>query len=107
MATREQKKKKIYDETASRIADLAFRNELTKAEMDFLLNLLDLVVIKQGNKEILHLIRQWLQSESDPEIDPIIKATLLAVDFNDPDILREKGTVIQELILAKNNGSNQ
>ena len=42
----DEKKKKLYAESASMIADMGVRGKLNVEEMHFLLSLLDIVVVK-------------------------------------------------------------
>jgi len=93
---------KIYDETASLIADLGIRGRITIEEMNFLLNLLEMVLIKKDKKDFINIMKRWKPAQEDNEIDQIIKATLLTIDFNDQSSIEANSEVIIELIDAKN-----
>ncbi len=92
---------RIYDETASLIADLGIRGRITVDEMKFLLDLLELVLIKKDKPNFIDLLKQWKPGQGDEEIDQIIKATLLNVDFKNLLSLEENQTMIEELINEK------
>ena len=74
----EQYLKKLYDKTAKTIVDLKYKKKLTEEEMNFLLTLLDMVHFRLANQELLSVLAQWVEKEIDPEIDEIIKATLVS-----------------------------
>lgn len=90
--------KRIYDETASVIWDLFLQNRLTAEERDFLSKLLDAVIIGKNCPSLLDVLRQWHPSQPESELDQIIKATLMAINFRDEDDLQHNVTLLQELI---------
>ncbi|MBC7074893.1 MAG: hypothetical protein H5T98_02225 [Syntrophomonadaceae bacterium] len=96
-----EKIKKLYDETASLIVRLSFEGKLSSEEMRFLLNLLDFVILKRGNFEIVSTLKKWISKYDGSETDEIIKATLLAVDFNNSDSIRFNMELIRELLEVK------
>ncbi len=98
MSVNEQYKHKIYDETASLIANLYFREQINEEEMYFLLNILELVIIKKDNPDLVDVLKEWIHSERNSDIDQIIKATLLTIDFKDKDSINSKYEIIKELI---------
>ena len=98
MPDHEQLLKKIYGETASRIADCCFRGELDEEHMRFLLNLLDLSVVKKQHPELFLLLQEWMDYFTDSENDRVIEATLLAMDFNNQETMQEHMKIIAELI---------
>lgn len=89
--------KRIYDETASVIWDLYLQNRLSAEERDFLSNLLDLVMVRRECPDLLDALRNWQPSQPESELDQIIKATLMAVDFKDKDDLEHSVTLLKEL----------
>ncbi|MDD2586674.1 MAG: hypothetical protein PHT79_06545 [Syntrophomonadaceae bacterium] len=94
-------KKKIYDETASLIVDLCVRGRLNSEEMHFLLNLLDMSVLQRDNSGLFAILKVWLKGENDEEIDAIVKATLLAIDFSNQKSLQTNTELIKGLIAEK------
>jgi len=100
MSGEEQQVNKIYDETASLIVDLSLRNQISHQEMHFLLNLLDQVVVRGRNPELMKALKEWYPDRLDPEINDIIKATLLALDMRDNETLKNTAVIIEELISA-------
>jgi 16S rRNA A1518/A1519 N6-dimethyltransferase RsmA/KsgA/DIM1 with predicted DNA glycosylase/AP lyase activity len=99
MDNRVQNIKKVYTETASAIFKLHSKNMLSEEEMGFLLNFLDLV-IKQKNKELVNIVRDWLERDTTTEIDEIIKATLFNLDLSDSSSLAHSIELIEELLLS-------
>lgn len=97
MASQDQKLRKIYDETASLFVDLSLRGQVTVEEMHFLLNLLDLVVVKGRNPRLLEALGLWQPQTLDPELNEIIKATLLAMDLQDQDAITDLARLIRDL----------
>jgi len=93
-----EEKKRLYDETASLVADLGLRGRIAEDEMLFLLNLLDQVMVKQEYPELAGLLRRWLALKPQGEINEIIKATLLTMDFNDLRAVQANLELIQELL---------
>jgi hypothetical protein len=94
----EEQSKKVYDESVSLIADLGFRQRISFEEMNFLLSLLDMVFVHKNNPEFTAALRQWIRTYSGSEIDDIIKATLLAADFNDQKSLQQCVRAVVELM---------
>lgn len=92
------KKKKIYDETASLIVDLCVRSKIDTEEMNFLLNLLDMAFMHNTDSKLLEVLKLWIPGQKDMELDEIIKATLLAIDFNDQNSLNHAAELIRELV---------
>lgn len=98
MAGRDENLLKIYDETASLLADLSLRGQIEAAEMYFLLSLLDQVVVKGGHPRLMDALRQWRPEALDPELNEIIKATLLALNFQDQEALANAAQMIEDLV---------
>jgi hypothetical protein len=94
----EERKKKAYDETVGLIADLGFRQRISFEEMSFLLNLLDMVFIQKIDREFISTLRKWMRSYCGSETDDIIKATLLAADFNDSESIMQCMQTVTELM---------
>ncbi|MGI5921389.1 MAG: hypothetical protein ACOX6I_06605 [Syntrophomonadaceae bacterium] len=94
-----QKLKKVYDETASAILKLRFQNKVSEAEMTFLLSFLDLVV-KGKNRELIGLVRKWMNLNSNSETDEFIKTTLLNINFSDSSSLDRSKELIEEILLS-------
>ncbi len=92
---------RIYDETASLIADLGIRGRISIDEMKFLLDLLELVLIKKDKRDFINMLKHWNPGQGDEEIDQIIKATLLNVDFKNSLSIEENQDMIGELINEK------
>ncbi|HWP97927.1 MAG TPA: hypothetical protein VN426_13870 [Syntrophomonadaceae bacterium] len=97
MDGQDQKLRKIYDETASLFVDLSLRGQVTVQEMHFLLNLLDQVVVKGRNPRLLEALGLWQPETLDPELNEIIKATLLALDFQDQEDIADLAQLIRDL----------
>ena len=91
-------KKKLYAESASMIADMGLRDKLSKEEMDFLLSLLDVVLVKQEQPQLIQTLRNWMKTNESSEIDEIIKATFLAVDFTDKESMEQCLQLVTELL---------
>lgn len=96
--TFDEKKKKLYAETASMIADMGVRGKLSVEEMNFLLNLLDIVAVKKNQPQLIQTLRDWVNTNEGSEIDEIIKATLLAVDFTDKESMQQCLQLLTELL---------
>ncbi|HHV16245.1 MAG TPA: hypothetical protein GXX58_06690 [Gelria sp.] len=96
--TLDERRKKVYAESVSLIADMGFRDKLSIEEMNFLLNLLDLVVIKQEQPGLIQTLKNWVSTNEGSEIDEIIKATLLATDFNDEESIEQCLQLVTELL---------
>jgi len=97
----DKKKKKLYDETVSLIADLGFRNRISFDEMNFLLTLLDLIFINKAEKDLITTLKKWVQTNNNSEIDEIIKATLLATDLRVPEAQAKCMEAVLELLEAR------
>ncbi len=96
--TFDEKKKKLYAESASMIADMGVRDKLTIEEMKFLLSLLDVVVVKKDQAQLIQTLRNWVNTKEGNEIDEIIKATFLATDFNDEESMQQCLQLVAELL---------
>ncbi len=92
--------KKVYDHTARTITMLHFRGGFSEKEMLFLLNLLDAITIGKA-PELRRVIAQWQNCSLDEEIDEIIRATLLNIDFSDDSSVQKSTQIINELLYYK------
>ena len=99
--TFEEKKKKLYAESASMIADMGVRGKLNVEEMHFLLSLLDIVVVKKDQPQLIQILQNWVNINEGSEIDEIIKATLLAADFNDRESMEQCLQLVTELLESR------
>jgi hypothetical protein len=89
--------KKIRDDATTVIVNLHLAQKINEAEMNFLLKILDLVV-NQEDGDLLPLLHIWMQQHNESENDTIIKATLLGLDFNDPQAVEKNCAIIKELL---------
>lgn len=104
--TGKQDRKKIYDETASVIMNLYLKRKINSEETNFLLNLLELVMVKKEQPQLISLLKEWRKQEPDEEIDAIIRETLLQMDLNQPASLKVNLEIIQDLVhVSKGTGS--
>lgn len=94
----QKEEKQLYDEAASLIADLALREVISAEEMRFLLTILDLVIIRRDEPELIIFLKQWAQNYNNSETDDIIKATLLALDFNDKESIGMNLNILRDLL---------
>lgn len=100
-----QELKKVYDETASVIMNLYLKRKIDSEEMNFLLNLLELVMVKKDRPEFVALLKQWKERQSEEEIDLIILETLRKTDINQPDSLEASQEIIRDLLSVGGDGS--
>ena len=97
----DEKKKKLYAESASMIADMGVRGKLNVEEMSFLLSLLDVVVVKKDQPRLIQTLRNWVETNEGSEIDEIIKATLMAADFTDEESMEQCLQLVTELLESR------
>jgi len=90
--------KLLYDDTATVIMDLFITGRIDSSELEFLLNLLETVMIKREHSELIDLLKKWQPRVNSSEIDDIIKATLLAIDFKDQHNLEHNVNILRDLI---------
>lgn len=94
--------KQIYDYTFTMISNLHMKkNAISQEEMYFLLSILDMAMRDDKNINVFKLLREWQSSPLDEEIDAIIKATLLQLDFNDSLSLKQNLAIIEDLMAYK------
>jgi hypothetical protein len=89
--------KKIRDDAATIIFNLHLVHKISEDELHFLLKLLDIVVNNEENN-LLPLLHSWAKQESHSENDSIIKATLLGLDFNDPEEVARTCSILRDLL---------
>ncbi|MGI6435791.1 MAG: hypothetical protein ACOX0F_10615 [Syntrophomonadaceae bacterium] len=90
--------KKLYDDTATVIMDLFMTGRIDTEELHCLLNLLEAVMIKREQQELIALLKKWRPGIEHTEIDDIIKATLLALNYDDKDDMDHSLALLDELI---------
>lgn len=99
MGSMDSNTKKLYDAVASLIVNLHMqKGKLTKEEMYCLLSILDLTLMGKNDYGLIDVIREWRASEPNPEIDDIIKATLLSMDFAELQSQQKNIETIHDLI---------
>ncbi|MDD3898314.1 MAG: hypothetical protein PHE82_05115 [Syntrophomonadaceae bacterium] len=99
--TFDEKNKRVYAESVSLIADMGFKDKLSIEEMNFLLNLLDVVIVKKEQPRLIQTLKNWMNTNEGSEIDEIIKATFLAADFNDQESLEQCLQLVTELLESR------
>lgn len=100
MIIREQLKR-IYDETALLLEDLFIKEKIGLEERDFLLFLLKMVIKKEISPELLDLLKKWMKENQESELDAIIRATALAINFEDEISIKENMQIIRELLVSR------
>lgn len=93
-----EERKRLYDETASLIADTGMRGQISVQEMRFLLSLLDQVMVTRGCPEMIELLKDWRDLPPDEEVDQIIKETLVNIDFKDRASVQVNLDIIKDLL---------
>ncbi len=104
MAAADHNRKKIYDGVAGLIFNLHMQNEkLNKEEMHCLLSILDLTVMGKNDHGLIGLLKEWKSGPVDSEIDDIIKATLLNIDYTNFDSEQRNIETIRDLLRYNKN----
>jgi hypothetical protein len=99
METSSHNPKKLYDELASSIVNLHLKQgKLNREEMFCLLSILDLTAMKKEDYGLLGLLKEWKSGAIDPELNDIIKATLLSIDFADSKSIKRNIETIRDLL---------
>jgi hypothetical protein len=99
MATTDIRLKKLYDSMGNMISNLHLqKGNLSHEEMYCLLSLLDFVLMEKRDPSFIALLREWQANNLEPEINEIIKATLLSVDFKKPASVLKNMEIIRGLI---------
>jgi len=97
------KLKQLYDGTVNTITKLHLqKGTLSMEEMHCLLSVLDQIIMGTGDPGLSKLLRRWQAGDRDEEVDAIIKATLLSINFADNDSLRRNMEIIEGLLLYNN-----
>jgi hypothetical protein len=104
MATTDIRLKKLYDSMGSMISTLHLqKGNLSHEEMYCLLSLLDYILMGKSDPSFTALLREWQTSNLEPEINEIIKATLLSIDFKKTASVAKNMEIIRGLIMYNNN----
>lgn len=91
--------KRLYDALAHAVFTLHLqKGRLSRDEMYCLLNVLDMTLPGMEDQGLVQVLREWQEGHPNPEIDEIIKATLLGTDFTKPASLASTTGTIRELI---------
>lgn len=91
--------KKLYDALINMISNLHIQKGLlSKEEMHCLLSILDLVIMGKNDPGLIGLLKEWEADELEPEINEIVKATLLDFDFTNLDSNKRKMETIRDLL---------
>jgi len=99
MAPIDQKAKQLYDALANLIVNLFIqKGNISQEEMYCLLSILDRTTLGKEDQGLIQVLRDWQAGEPNPEIDEIIKATLVNTDFSKPASLAANLDTIRELI---------
>ncbi len=98
MDTFDISRKKLYDALVNLISNLYMKHNLSGEEMHFLLSILDMAVMGKQDFGLLQILKEWDASDLDVEINEIIKATLLSMDFNDLESNQRNMMTIRDLM---------
>lgn len=99
MSRQDKNIKQIYDQCSAMITNLHIKKRaISQEEMYSLLSLLDMAILKKQSHDIIDLLRSWQNGPRDEEIDAIIKATLLQIDYKDEQSIRKNQAIIADLI---------
>jgi hypothetical protein len=91
--------KKIYDSVAGLIFNLHMQNgKLSKEEMHCLLSILDLTLMGKNDHGLISLLKEWKSGQVDSEVNDIVKATLLNIDFANFDSEQRNIETIRDLL---------
>jgi hypothetical protein len=92
-------RKKLYDAAVNLIFNLHVQKRvLSKEEMHCLLSILDLIFIAKDDYGLVSLLRDWEASEPDVELQEIVKATLVKMDFSDLESQQINIDTIRDLL---------
>lgn len=99
MESEDLNRKKIYDAAATLISNLHMqKGKLTREEMHCLLTILDLTVMGKPDYGLIELLKEWKSDDIDAEIDDIVKATLLKIDFTNVKSQQRNIETIRDLL---------
>jgi hypothetical protein len=97
-------KKKLYDALINMISNLHMQKQiLSRDEMHCLLSILDIVIMGTKDFGLIELLKEWEASELDPEINEIIKADLINIDFTNLDSIQRNLETIHDLLRYNKN----
>ncbi|CFX69621.1 Uncharacterized [Syntrophomonas zehnderi OL-4] len=97
--SRQENIKKVYDRCSAMITNLHIKKRaISQEEMYSLLSVLDMVVLKNDFSDFIDLLRSWQEGPRDEEIDAIIKATLLQIDYTSEQSIRQNQAILADLI---------
>ncbi|HPF20657.1 MAG TPA: hypothetical protein PLC88_04890 [Syntrophomonas sp.] len=103
----DKNQKKVYDATLAMISRLHFQQALlSQEEMYFLLSLLDKIAHGEMPHELAICLQQWQEGNWSDDINAIIKASLLPLDFNDPAAVKHTCGLIADLFNDQYDGEN-
>lgn len=104
MESEDLNRKKVYDAVASLIFNLHMQQgKLSREEMHCLLTILDLTVMGKKDHGLISLLKEWKSNDIDSEIDDIVKATLLKIDFTNIDSQKRNIETIRDLLRYNKN----
>lgn len=97
-------RKKVYDAVATLITNLHMqKGKLSRQEMHCLLTILDLTVMGKNDYGLIALLKEWKSDDNDSEVDDIVKATLLNIDFTNIDSQQRNIETIRDLLRYNKN----
>lgn len=96
---RQENIKKVYDRCSAMITNLHIKKgAISQEEMYSLLSVLDMAVLKNDFSDFIDLLHSWQEGPRDEEIDAIIKATLLQIDYTNEQSIRQNQAILADLI---------
>lgn len=99
METVDINRKKVYDAVATLISNLHMQQgKLSREEMYCLLTILDFMVMGKNDHGLIDLLKEWKANDIEAEIDDIVKATLLNIDFTNFDSEQRNIETIRDLL---------
>ena len=98
MRWEQEQRKRIYNEIAGIIMSWSNQNKINLEEMNLLLNLLDEMAIYRRYPDLQQVLKKWLTVKLDDKLNEIILATLIAVDFKNPQEIENLVLIIEEFI---------
>lgn len=101
-----EERKRLYDETASFVADAAMKGQISATEMSFLLSLLDQIMVKHQYSNMIDILSMWMKQTPNGEIDEIIKETLINIDFYDQKSVMSNLEIIKDLLGIREGKNN-
>jgi hypothetical protein len=98
MRWEQERKQRLYNETAGVIMSYLSRSKITTEEMHLLLNLLEEIAVSRKFPELLPALGRWQETELEPGLDEIITATLIAIDFKQEEDITRLVRMIDDFI---------